>query len=205
MKSRVKSLIRLLLFAGLSTPVSVSAANVILLHGLARTDMSMYKLEKVLAKQGYCVTNVSYDSRRGDIETLASKAIGPALADCPPSHTIHFVTHSLGGILLRQYLSTNSIENMGRAVMLGPPNRGSELVDELRDVPGFDIINGDIGQQLGTSPDSVPNQLGPANFEVGIIAGTKTLNPLLADLIPGPNDGSNEDPYPAVGLVDEYL
>ncbi len=187
MRSRVSSLLLGILLAGLS--LSSQAANVILLHGLARTDMSMGKIETVLSRQGYCVTNVSYDSRDGDIETLASKAIEPALLSCPAADNIHFVTHSLGGILLRQYLSTYSIDNLGRVVMLGPPNQGSEVVDELREFPGFDIINGDAGQQLGTGPDSVPMRLGPATFELGVIAGSSSINPILSGIIPGPDDG----------------
>jgi len=187
MKSKASKLLLALLLAGLSLPSL--AANVILLHGLARTDKSMGKIENVLARQGYCVTNVSYDSRDGDIETLASEAIGPALTDCPPADKIHFVTHSLGGILVRQYLANHSIENLGRVVMLGPPNRGSEVVDELRDVPGFDLINGEAGLELGTDANSVPNRLGPANFDLGVIAGTSSINPILSEMIPGPNDG----------------
>ena len=165
------------------------AANVILLHGLARTDRSMGKIESVLSRQGYCVTNVSYDSRSGDIETLASKAIAPALIDYPSADSVHFVTHSLGGILLRQYLLNHSIENLGRVVMLGPPNQGSEVVDQLRDFPGFYFINGEAGLELGTDANSVPNRLGPANFDLGVIAGTSSVNPILSGMIPGPNDG----------------
>jgi pimeloyl-ACP methyl ester carboxylesterase len=165
------------------------AANVILLHGLARTDKSMGKIENALSRQGYCVTNVSYDSRVGDIETLASKAIVPALIDCPSADSVHFVTHSLGGILLRQYLLNHSIENLGRVVMLGPPNQGSEVVDELRDFPGFGFINGEAGQELGTGANSVPRRLGPANFDLGVIAGTSSVNPILSEMIPGQDDG----------------
>ncbi len=177
----------LLVLAGLSLPAM--AANVILLHGLARTDNSMGKIENFLVRQGYCVTNVSYDSRDGDIGTLAVEAIGPALLDCPSADKVHFVTHSLGGILVRQYLSNHRIENLGRVVMLGPPNRGSEVVDELRDVPGFDFINGEAGLELGTDANSVPNRLGPADFDLGVIAGTRSINLILSEIIPGPDDG----------------
>lgn len=187
MKSRVSLVILLSVLTGLALPAM--AANVILLHGLARTDKSMGKIEGILSRQGYCVTNVSYDSRDGDIETLASKAIVPALIDCPPADQVHFVTHSLGGILLRQYLSNDSIENLGRVVMLGPPNNGSEVVDELRKVPGFDLWNGEAGLELGTDANSVPRRLGSANFELGVIAGTSSINPLLSNMIPGPDDG----------------
>ncbi len=165
------------------------ADNVILLHGLARTESSMTVLERALEQEGYCVTNVGYDSREGDIETLALEAIEPALVACPDAQQIHFVTHSMGGILVRQFLANHKIDNLGRVVMLGPPNQGSEVVDKLRDVPGFHFINGDAGLELGTGSDSLPKQLGAAHFDLGIIAGNYTVNPILSGMIPGPDDG----------------
>ena len=165
------------------------ADSVILLHGLARSDRSMRKLELELSKKGYSVHNVSYASTRKTIERLAEEAIGPALKLCPAEHKLHFVTHSLGGILVRQYLSHHEIENLGRVVMLGPPNKGSEVVDKLRDFPGFHFINGDAGLELGTGESSVPNRLGAANFDLGIIAGTRSINLILSRMIAGVDDG----------------
>ena len=87
------------------------------------------------------------------------------------------MTHSLGGILVRQYLSRYEISRLGRVVMLGPPNQGSEVVDILGDLQLFRWLNGPAGQQLSTLPDSVPNQLGPATYPVGIITGSRSINP----------------------------
>ncbi len=165
------------------------AQSVILLHGLARSDRSMAKLERMLARHGYEVVNVNYASTRHNIERLASEAIAPALERCAPGQTLHFVTHSLGGILVRQYLRHHRVENLGRVVMLGPPNKGSEVVDRLGDFPGFRFVNGAAGVQLGTGVGSVPNQLGNADFDLGIIAGTRSVNLLLSLMIPGANDG----------------
>lgn len=161
----------------------------ILLHGLARSDRSMRKLEMALLGEGYSVHNVSYASTRKHIEQLAEEAIGAALKLCPVDRKLHFVTHSLGGILVRQYLSHHEIENLGRVVMLGPPNKGSEVVDKLRDFPGFHFINGDAGLELGTGEGSVPNRLGAANFDLGIIAGTRSINLILSRMITGVDDG----------------
>ena len=165
------------------------AQSVILLHGLGRSDASMKKMERALIQRGYCVENVSYESTRYPIQALAQQAIEPALSKCEGHYPVHFVTHSLGGILVRQYLSENKIEHLGRVVMLGPPNKGSEVVDKLSDFPGFHFINGDAGLQLGTGATSAPNRLGAANFDLGIIAGTRSINLLLSSMIPGVDDG----------------
>jgi pimeloyl-ACP methyl ester carboxylesterase len=163
--------------------------SVILLHGLARSDRSMNKLQQALLRKGYRVHNVSYASTRNNIEKLAEEAIGPALKLCPKAQKLHFVTHSLGGILVRQYLLHHQIDNLGRVVMLGPPNHGTEVVDKLRDFPGFRFINGEAGLELGTGESSVPNKLGAANFDLGVIAGTRSINLILSRMIPGTDDG----------------
>ncbi len=162
---------------------------VILLHGLARTESSMANIEKSLLKQGYKVINNTYPSREFTINELAIKAIKPALLECQTEQSVNFVTHSLGGILVRQYLQDHTIENLKYTVMLGPPNQGSEVVDKLAQVPGFKFINGPSGLQLGTSAQSVPNTLEQTNMDVGIIAGTQSINWVLSSLIPGKDDG----------------
>jgi pimeloyl-ACP methyl ester carboxylesterase len=163
--------------------------NVILLHGLARTARSMRVMQRALTRRGYHVVNRGYPSREKAIAALAVETIEPALAACPGTQKIHFVTHSLGGILVRQYLAERDIDRLGRVVMLGPPNGGSEVIDRLSHLPGFSLINGKAGFELGTGADSVPNRLGPANFDLGIIAGTRSINLYLSTLIEGVNDG----------------
>jgi hypothetical protein len=123
------------------------------------------------------------------IETLAPIAVRRGLDACPPDSVIHFVTHSLGGILVRYYLQQEEIGNLGRVVMIAPPNQGSGVVDSLRGVPGFALINGPAGMQLGTGDDSVPLTLGPVDYEVGIIAGEETFNPILSQYLENPDDG----------------
>ena len=74
--------------------------------------------------------------------------------------------------------------------MLAPPSRGSEWVD-LLEASGLDRgLLGPSGESLGTRTDSTPNRLGPAGFELGIVAGERSLNPLGSWLIPGPDDGT---------------
>lgn len=164
---------------------------VILLHGLSRTSRSMNKAGELLSAYGYKIINVDYPSRSADISALAQEYIAQALKQCDVKSIkkIHFLTHSMGGILLRDYLSNQGIDKLGRVVMLAPPNQGSEVVDKLGSWRLFYYLNGPAGLQLGTDNNSVPNQLGSVDFQLGIIAGSKAVNPLLSQLIPGTNDG----------------
>jgi len=165
---------------------------VVLLHGLARSSMSMNPMEKALQEDGYLTANIDYPSREFEIAELASIAVGEGLAACRAGENvekIHFVTHSLGGVLVRQYLSTATIEELGRVVMMGPPNQGSVAADDLEGVPGFDWLNGPAGRQLGKGADSVPLALGPADFELGIIAGNRTIDPITSAILENPDDG----------------
>jgi len=149
-------------------------------------------MEQSLQDQGYLTANIDYPSRDFEIAELASIAIEEGLAACRAGEDvkkIHFVTHSLGGILVRQYLSTGSIDRLGRVVMLGPPNQGSIAADDLDGVPGFDWINGPAGRQLGKGENSVPLALGPAYFELGIIAGNRTIDPITSAILENPDDG----------------
>lgn len=152
----------------------------------------MNKMQAALQQDGYETANIDYPSREHAIEKLATLAVGEGLETCRKTANvtkIHFVTHSLGGILVRQYLSEGTIEELGRVVMLGPPNQGSSAVDELRGVPGFDWINGPAGKQLGKGEESVPLKLGPAEFELGIIAGNRSIDPLTSAVLDNPDDG----------------
>lgn len=184
-----KSFLSFALYLFLMLPSMGQADCVILLHGLARSASSMNKMEKHLETAGYDVVNIDYPSTKHPIEFLAESAIGSSLGQCPEGDEVNFVTHSLGGILVRQYLSEYEIPELGRVVMLGPPNKGSEVVDNLGQFPGFYFINGDAGMELGTGELSVPNRLGPANFDLGIIAGTRSINLILSMMIPDSDDG----------------
>jgi len=176
-----------------AVPLAASTNDaVILLHGLLRTDRSMRKMAAALQAEGYAVVNVNYPSRMATIQELAESVISEALAEPTiiNAANIHFVTHSLGGILVRQYLQTHTIKRLGRVVMLGPPNQGSEVVDTLGNLALFQRMHGPSGNQLGTSSNSIPNRLGPVAFELGIIAGDRSINWINSlTMIKGRDDG----------------
>ena len=165
---------------------------VVLLHGLARTSRAMEPMAEALTEDGYIVANIDYPSREYPIEELAPIAVGDGIEACKnngSAPTIHFVTHSLGGILVRQYFADRTLESLGRVVMLAPPNQGSNAADAMQGVPGFDWLNGPAGYQLGKGEESVPLRLGTPDFEFAVIAGDRTIDPVTSQVLENPDDG----------------
>jgi hypothetical protein len=168
-----------------------AAEGVILLHGLCRTASSLSVMEGFLRKSGYVVVNYGYPSRTDSIEHLSDRVVSAALQSEPLKGCtrIHFVTHSLGGILVRSYFSRKTDPRLGRVIMLGPPNKGSEVVDRIGGWWIFKYLNGPAGNELGTGEPSTPNRLGRVHFELGVIAGDRSINWINSLMIKGPDDG----------------
>ncbi len=167
------------------------AEYVVLLHGLGRTSLSMKGMEYYLKKHGYEVINMRYPSTRFCAEELADVYLDRLLREKIPDGAakIHFVTHSFGGIIVRQYLSNHSMARLGRVVMLAPPNHGSEIIDHLKGSAFARWLLGPGAFELGTDANDLPKRLGPVAFECGVIVGDRSLNHFFSRLMPGPNDG----------------
>jgi pimeloyl-ACP methyl ester carboxylesterase len=188
--------LRALLIVAFLLPVSALAQDgrgelVVLLHGLARSSNSMGAMATSLEAAGFEVCNVGYPSTDHSIGTLTAEQVLPDVLGCVGAQPrrVNFVTHSLGGIIVRQLKDSTDQLSFGRVVMLGPPNGGSEVVDKLGGLAPFGWINGPAGQQLGTGEASVPKSLGATDLELGVIAGRNSINPILSWLIPGQDDG----------------
>jgi pimeloyl-ACP methyl ester carboxylesterase len=157
----------------------------VLLHGLGRTETSFVVMEEMLGAAGFRVVNLGYPSTEATVEGLLGH-VTEAVVACGEDR-VNFVTHSLGGVVARVWLAAHRPERMGRVVMLAPPNRGSEIVDALGDLTVFGALTGPAGAELGTG--GIVSELGPVDFELGVIAGNRSLNPLFSTFLEGPDDG----------------
>jgi len=165
-----------------------SAEQVILLHGLGRQGSAMFLLQKRIRDAGYEAHSIEYASLQAPPDVILKK-VGEqiALLCKDDSRPVHFVGHSLGGLIVRAYLDQKPLKNLGRVVLLGTPSQGSELVDTYGDSWLFKIL-GPTARVLGTDEDSFPNRIGPPYYPLGIIAGTSSFT-ITDDHLPGPDDG----------------
>jgi pimeloyl-ACP methyl ester carboxylesterase len=175
-----------------SAPVTTpSHDGVVLLHGISRTAHSFRKMESAAERAGYATLNLDYASRHKALEALAED-IHPAIETFAGrlSGQVHFVCHSMGGLLARVYLARYRPPNLGRAVMLGTPNGGSEIADRLKNVMFYRAFFGPAGQQLGTARDAATMALlRPIDYPVGIISGNRSIYPVASAFLARPHDG----------------
>ena len=175
-------------FAGSRRAGDTDHGTVVLLHGLGRGPGSMAILADRIEDGGYRVVSIGYPSTEKPPEELVAHVKAEVAACCAAHAPLHFVTYSLGGLIVRALYTDAPPPGGGRVVMLGPPNAGSPLVDEFGGWPLFRWL-GPTASALGTHDASFPNRLGPAPFEVGVIAGTRD-NPVGAHVIAAPSDGT---------------
>jgi len=117
--------------------------------------------------------NIDYPSKKETIESISNDCLKNNLKEkCPDKkRKIHFVTHSMGGIIVRHFLEKNKLKNLGRVVMLAPPNNGSKMADVFS---RFEVVNHILGpalKQLTSHKKSPPKFISRPDYEVGVIAG----------------------------------
>ena len=163
---------------------------VLLVHGIARSTGTFSVMQQALFEVGYDAVAISYPSTRATIEAHA-EVLERILNNLEETTTVSFVTHSMGGLVVRQLLSTQSAWQerikVNRVVQIAPPNQGSAVARWLEDIHLYKLLYGEAGLQL--TPNGV-SRLPTFQHPFGIIAGGKGnadgYNPLLA----GDDDGT---------------
>ena len=172
-------------------PADETQGGVVLLHGISRTALSFRKMQLALERAGFATLNLDYASRRKPLEGLAED-IDPAIQRFADriDGSVHFVCHSMGGLLARVYIARHRPKHLGRVVMLGTPNSGSEIAERLKNFGVYRAFFGPAGQQLGTRRDAAIDALfPPVDYPVGIIAGNRSIYPIASRFLPRPHDG----------------
>jgi len=162
---------------------------VVVLHGIARSSKHMQSLATHLQEQGYDVINLDYPSTSHTLETLTELIHKDISEKLKEDKRVHFVGYSMGAILIRTIIHKYKPKNLGRVVQLAPPNNGSEVADFLKNVWLYKKIYGPAGQQLITDQQKIKDLFGEIDYELGIIAGNSTIDPVSSALIPGDDDG----------------
>jgi len=161
---------------------------IVLLHGLGRSNTSMWLLGARLEDAGFYVQRVEYSSLHQSPDEILTE-ISSQINQCCQKHdqSVHFVGHSLGGLMVRAYLQNNKVDKLGRVVLLGTPNKGTEAADHFSNSWLMDIL-GPTAKALGTDDKSFPNSLKAPYYPVGIVAG-EVRSELNDPVIPGKDDG----------------
>lgn len=162
---------------------------VVILHGITRSNKHMQKLATYLQKDGFDVINLSYPSTTHTIEDLTEIINKEISQRTPEDKRIHFIGYSMGGLMVRALIHKYNYKNLGKVVQLAPPNQGSEVADFVKNFWPYKKIFGPAGQQLITDQSAVKHIFGEVNYELGIIAGNATIDPISSAIIPGENDG----------------
>lgn len=190
-----------------TTGAPTPPGSLVLLHGLGRTPLSLWRLARRAERLGYRAHNLGYPSRRAPIRANAER-VGMRLAALAEAEgPFDAVTHSLGGIVLRAAVAGGWLPAAAvrRVVMLAPPSTGSELADVLARTPLFRLAVGRAGPELRTGASGIVAALPPVPFEVGVIAGSRATNPLFARAFLGPNDGKVSVARAAVAGMSDFL
>ncbi|MFP6763457.1 MAG: alpha/beta fold hydrolase, partial [Planctomycetaceae bacterium] len=167
----------------------MSGHAVILLHGIIRSSKSMSRIKKRLTESGFVTIPFDYPSTQVDLDHC-SEYLDQVVKSLHGIKQISFVTHSLGGLVVRNWLREHSDQRTRRLVMIGTPNKGAEMADKLQDWAAYRLILGPAGQQLISGGEGAISQLPVPKFEFAIIAGAKGTRDGYNLMIPGDDDGT---------------
>jgi pimeloyl-ACP methyl ester carboxylesterase len=189
-----------------SAEVLVGAGDcVFLLHGISRSSYLMNGLADNFHEAGYTTLNIDYPSTTYDLETLTNMTLGAYVPEFCEGKLVNFVGHSMGGIITRNYLASNEVANLGRVVMIASPNQGSEVADFLNKYWVTRMFFGPALGEIGTGSASLVLGLPEPDYEVGVMAATRSNNPVLSRVLPGADDSRVSVESTKLDSMTDYL
>ncbi|WP_159434856.1 esterase/lipase family protein [Rubritalea squalenifaciens] len=162
--------------------------TVILLHGLWRSVWAMEPMAQYLNGCGYQTINCPYASFKLSLSEMVEQFSHFVREQCKEAKKVHFVTHSLGGVVVRQLLQQLESDKIGHVVMLAPPHQGSEIVDWLQSYNLHRVL-GPAGNFLSTSSMEALDTKLPDAIPVAVIMGKQSLLPFFRSMLDQQNDG----------------
>lgn len=165
---------------------------VVLVHGLWRSGFAMRSIADDLEDYGFHTVRIDYPSTEMEIPQLAEAFISDGVEQCQQAgaKNIHLVTHSMGGILARQYLQNHTLPQGSRVVMLSPPNQGSDLSKKFSSNSWYRWLVGPAGASLTQNDNGIINQLLEVDEPIGVIAAYRNWSLWPESWLPSPNDGT---------------
>jgi len=167
----------------------MSGKAVIFVHGIIRSSKSFNKMKSQLEAEGYSVYGFDYPSTRVEI-SKGAESLHSVIESLDGVEEISFVVHSMGGLVVRSYLDKHRDKRIKRMVMLGVPNLGAKMADQVKELSLFKTIFGPAGQQLVSDPDGLIAKLPTPDFEFAVIAGSRGTEDGYNPLVPGDDDGT---------------
>lgn len=164
--------------------------SVIVVHGFARRARSMNQIATAVHQAGYEVRNIDYDSINQNLNDIKEEVyikFDQYISE-NPDKKIHFIGHSLGGLLVRAYLAENKLDNLGVVILMGTPNKGTKLVNQYEDKWYFSWL-GPVIPELGVGTSQFLDALQVPDYTVGVIAGSKPYSRWSAEYLEGDHDG----------------
>ena len=148
---------------------------VVLAHGLGRSSHAMWKMKDNLEQAGFAVCTINYSTIGVALDDMLDDTRQQIQSCVSKDGQTHFIGHSLGGLVIRDYLAQNPVDpqHLGKVIFMGTPNQGSEVADHMQDNFLMDI-GGEVSQSLISGDTSLGNRLPEPDYPVGIIAGTKS-------------------------------
>ena len=173
---------------------NVKNENVIIIHGFGQNAKGMHSITNGLQEAGYSTCALEYKTVGRSIHAI-KKQIGQQINDCfstfRKENKTHFIGHSLGGLMIRSYLSEYPSERhqykIDKVIMMGTPNNGSPISDSYQEKSIFGLL-GEMSLALGTDEGDFAKSLPEPSYKTGIIAGNKPWR-LTRKAFNEPNDG----------------